>query len=226
MFTTPLTLQSAHYYSTSSKKSSSATTVATAASSKLTEWRIPVLAQPQIDNRIRHQVKTYLAEHYQKIFSPSEAEKLEEKLAYCSFYKPTTYEDNAKTFLSRLSHYETEETTSKLKEIHETFGIDILFSCDCCEQCLSVSTTSTTSLCIHQKELEERRMRSIIFQSLIEQLTKDTVNPANTIQNSLLKCRKCKSQAQFNAVQTRSADEPMTIFAKCTNPKCDAQWKW
>lgn len=39
-------------------------------------------------------------------------------------------------------------------------------------------------------------------------------------------CSKCgNNHAFFMQIQTRSADEPMTTFYKCTNFKCNNQWK-
>ncbi|GAB6022673.1 DNA-directed RNA polymerase III subunit RPC10 [Chamberlinius hualienensis] len=39
-------------------------------------------------------------------------------------------------------------------------------------------------------------------------------------------CPKCNHQrAYFLQLQTRSADEPMTIFYKCCNSQCGFQWK-
>ena len=38
-------------------------------------------------------------------------------------------------------------------------------------------------------------------------------------------CPKCEhSKAYFMQMQTRSADEPMTIFFKCCNPDCGHRW--
>lgn len=39
-------------------------------------------------------------------------------------------------------------------------------------------------------------------------------------------CPKCaNTQAYFYQLQTRSADEPMTTFYKCTNSICNNQWR-
>ncbi|XP_064382979.1 DNA-directed RNA polymerase III subunit RPC10-like [Halichondria panicea] len=39
-------------------------------------------------------------------------------------------------------------------------------------------------------------------------------------------CPKCRhSKAYFMQMQTRSADEPMTIFFKCCSPECGHRWK-
>ncbi|CAI5470677.1 unnamed protein product [Closterium sp. Yama58-4] len=39
-------------------------------------------------------------------------------------------------------------------------------------------------------------------------------------------CPKCgHSQAFFMQIQTRSADEPMTLFYKCCNMRCGYRWK-
>ena len=40
----------------------------------------------------------------------------------------------------------------------------------------------------------------------------------------LFRCRKCKSyRTTYYEMQTRSADEPMTVFVSCHN--CDSKWK-
>jgi len=40
------------------------------------------------------------------------------------------------------------------------------------------------------------------------------------------KCEKCgNEEAFFYELQTRSADEPATIFFQCSNSKCRHQWK-
>eukprot|EP01137_Pigoraptor_chileana_P021059 Opistho-2@84289 len=39
-------------------------------------------------------------------------------------------------------------------------------------------------------------------------------------------CPKCSNDsAYFMQIQTRSADEPMTVFYKCTNHDCNHQWR-
>lgn len=42
---------------------------------------------------------------------------------------------------------------------------------------------------------------------------------------AIAKCNKCKSSnIRFDTLQTRSADEGMTIFCQCQNPKCGERW--
>ena len=39
-------------------------------------------------------------------------------------------------------------------------------------------------------------------------------------------CPKCEhKRAYFMQIQTRSADEPMTVFYKCCNPVCGHRWR-
>ena len=39
-------------------------------------------------------------------------------------------------------------------------------------------------------------------------------------------CPKCGfERAYFMQIQTRSADEPMTVFYKCANHACNHQWR-
>jgi DNA-directed RNA polymerase subunit M/transcription elongation factor TFIIS len=43
---------------------------------------------------------------------------------------------------------------------------------------------------------------------------------------AVVRCRKCGGgDVVSNLLQTRSADEPMTIFNRCANPKCNARWR-
>ena len=45
------------------------------------------------------------------------------------------------------------------------------------------------------------------------------------IKEGIFACIKCKSKlTQYYEMQTRSADEPMTVFASCT--QCGANWKF
>jgi DNA-directed RNA polymerase subunit M/transcription elongation factor TFIIS len=60
----------------------------------------------------------------------------------------------------------------------------------------------------------------VAFQQLKRQLTIDVENAPE----GMLQCRKCKSKKTvFMEMQTRSADEPMTVFATCL--ECQNRWK-
>jgi DNA-directed RNA polymerase subunit M/transcription elongation factor TFIIS len=46
----------------------------------------------------------------------------------------------------------------------------------------------------------------------------------NTVPDGAFRCRRCKSwKTTYYEMQTRSADEPMTVFVTCLN--CDNRWK-
>ena len=50
------------------------------------------------------------------------------------------------------------------------------------------------------------------------------VNPTRIATTSLLKCRRCKSdRISTNQIQTRSSDEPMTLYCHCDD--CSLRWK-
>ncbi|KAK6041477.1 transcription factor S-II [Cooperia oncophora] len=47
---------------------------------------------------------------------------------------------------------------------------------------------------------------------------------SNNVTNE--RCPKCSNdRAYFMQIQTRSADEPMTIFYRCANADCGHRWK-
>ncbi|KAK6052959.1 transcription factor S-II [Cooperia oncophora] len=53
-------------------------------------------------------------------------------------------------------------------------------------------------------------------------LKRGTVTPLVTNE----RCPKCSNdRAYFMQIQTRSADEPMTIFYRCANADCGHRWK-
>lgn len=72
-------------------------------------------------------------------------------------------------------------------------------------------------------------MASDELKQLREKFTKEAIDDhamavATGGKSSLLKCRKCKSdKCGYNEMQTRSADEPMTVFAYCLD--CGHRWK-
>lgn len=60
---------------------------------------------------------------------------------------------------------------------------------------------------------------------VISMLTADTDEDRVHNENALMVCYKCKgNDIDFELAQTRSADEPMTVFCTCLNPKCGCRW--
>lgn len=73
-------------------------------------------------------------------------------------------------------------------------------------------------------------MASDEMKKLREKYTKESIDDHQmatmtaSSSSSLLKCRKCKStKCGYNELQTRSSDEPMTVFAYCLD--CGNRWK-
>ena len=57
-----------------------------------------------------------------------------------------------------------------------------------------------------------------------KQLRKEYMNNEKKNQDGFFKCGRCKSmKTTYNQMQTRSADEPMTVFVSCLN--CERNWK-
>ena len=82
-----------------------------------------------------------------------------------------------------------------------------------------------------QKEFEERRKRSMDANLLDwDAQNEDKINEMCGIRGELLKaslftCGRCKStKTTSTQKQTRSADEPMTVFVLCLN--CNKRWKF
>lgn len=69
-------------------------------------------------------------------------------------------------------------------------------------------------------ELWEPIFEKVAYKQLRKQLTVD----AESAPDGMFQCRKCKSKkTTFYQMQTRSADEPMTVFASCL--ACENRWK-
>ena len=57
-----------------------------------------------------------------------------------------------------------------------------------------------------------------------EKLKKEAVSSEDPNYEGLFRCGKCKSnRTTYYQMQTRSADEPMTIFIRCLN--CGKDWR-
>src|SRR6056300_1360404 len=78
----------------------------------------------------------------------------------------------------------------------------------------------------HQGLWPDGPYSKILEKNIRENMKKDWVT--NIINDpdykGMLRCKRCKSyKTTFYQMQTRSADEPMTVFVTCHN--CDTRWK-
>ena len=77
--------------------------------------------------------------------------------------------------------------------------------------------------CAYQVAVTGRIVRRVIpTQKKVDDILEDTAWGATTE----VKCPKCGyHEAHFKEMQTRSADEPATLFFKCASKQCGFQWK-
>jgi len=67
--------------------------------------------------------------------------------------------------------------------------------------------------------MEKSKIVATFEKDMIRDLKKDVVE-------SGIPCSKChQKKVEMMAKQTRSADEPMTVFYQCNNPGCGHQWR-
>jgi transcription elongation factor S-II len=84
-----------------------------------------------------------------------------------------------------------------------------------------MATSQSIAFMTHQ-EMNPGHWEKLISEKSIRDRNK--MNPQVEAMTDIFKCRKCKSkQCSFYQLQTRSADEPMTIFVTCID--CGARWK-
>lgn len=73
-------------------------------------------------------------------------------------------------------------------------------------------------------EMDPDKWAPVFEQVAFKQLRKQLTTDIDTVPEGMLTCRKCKSKkTTFMEIQTRSADEPMTVFATCL--ACQHRWK-
>lgn len=78
------------------------------------------------------------------------------------------------------------------------------------------------------EELKEGQLfwKAARFQSLIRNREAEENLMDQEVEDGIHQCNSCGSKKTKScSIQTRSADEGMTVFVKCTNPKCGKMWK-
>jgi transcription elongation factor S-II len=75
--------------------------------------------------------------------------------------------------------------------------------------------------------MESRELFPESWQDLAdEQLKRETtmLEGSSEVGSDMFKCKRCgKAKTRYWEMQTRSADEPMTIFIRCLN--CGKEWR-
>lgn len=85
------------------------------------------------------------------------------------------------------------------------------------ESLCSMSSTEMANSALKKQRVRDRKWS-------MEDSRNDLKVSSNTILTNQFKCGKCKSrECKYSQAQTRSADEPMTVFVSCLS--CGNQWR-
>lgn len=72
----------------------------------------------------------------------------------------------------------------------------------------------------------QQHQQAALTEELIDLIIKDDTGTDATTNRSSIRCARCYSyDIEIDCKQTRSADEPMTVFCVCLNPDCRATWR-
>jgi len=89
-----------------------------------------------------------------------------------------------------------------------------------CKKCSKLFVGTVCPNCSTKSD-EEKEVYSIRSE-------KKAVEDADLVENAKIeeKCPECgNEEATYRIIQNRASDEPETIFYKCTNKKCQNNWK-
>ena len=92
------------------------------------------------------------------------------------------------------------------------------------ERVLDGSITPKKLATMTPYEMFPSKWQPLFEASAYRQMRRQLTTDIDTIPDGQIQCSKCRSRkTQFYEVQTRSADEPATIFVSCL--KCGKRWK-
>lgn len=148
---------------------------------------------------------------YMEVFEDeTAAECLESRVFALTYGSAELYMDKSVQLIYNLR--ESDEWRSYVNEID---GPSILPALD--DLALNPKSAAWTNWTQYQKDATDAEEMLNVF-------CKDDDRSVNA--RSSIQCSKCKSyDIDIECRQTRSPDEPMTIFCVCLNPDCRANWR-
>jgi DNA-directed RNA polymerase subunit M/transcription elongation factor TFIIS len=122
---------------------------------------------------------------------------------------------------------------NRFRTMYQLKSADIISNLDmegCVQNDYLFSSLMNSRLLPHEigflrpQDLFPERWKDII--SAVAMKRQASASADETAFSTEFKCPRCKQRkCSYTEVQTRSADEPMTIFVTCVNPKCKHQWR-
>jgi len=102
-------------------------------------------------------------------------------------------------------------TCANILECEEGANVCYRFACSTCPYIYTITKRISNKTYTKLKEIDDVLGGSAAWEN---------------VDSTEEKCPKCENpRAYFMQIQTRSADEPMTTFYKCTNQECGHRWR-
>lgn len=136
-------------------------------------------------------------------------------------------------YMDRIVSIRCNMTADAAADLISTFELDTLSLEDVYRfRCVNGSLLYETSgvekfhdACEAKVLWSQQHQQAADNEDLIDLIIKDDT-AADSTNRSSIRCAKCLTyDIEIDCKQTRSADEPMTLFCVCLNPDCRATWR-